>query len=815
MFRFSGFTADADKIINEAINYAIDFRNNWIGTEHLLYAMCNSSVSEPRVILLHSGMDHAGASDIKEQLLENEQENNGRYQRNPTALTPEDFTKQLKITLEMAIIKARQREKKQVTTLHILEAIADIDCGAHRIAEEIGVDWVDVNKALGKMNEESEDGQRSRRNTRNGGRGREEGRSDDRRRQRNRSERTEIEYSSAKNIIETCTRDLTKMAEEGLLDPVLCRDEEAKKVLHVLLRRKKNNACLVGDAGVGKTAVVERLAQMIIDREVPKSLYNAVILALDLPTMIAGSKYRGDFEEKITVFLTEMRRHPEVIIFIDEVHGLVGAGEAEGAIDAANIMKPYLARGDLKVIGATTLREYRRYIESDSALERRFQSVLVEQPSEKDSIMILDGLKSYYEEHHSIDISDGAIEAAVKLSARYVADRMLPDKAIDLLDQTASRLRYEKAEDSDSSNDEADDEQLDDETTTLKYEMTADDIAKQVSINTGIEVSVLARSEKDKLKNLESNLKNVIVGQDEAIDAVSRVVRLSKAGLNDPNKPIGSFMFLGPTGVGKTALCNALANELFNKPEALIRLDMSEYMDKHDYAKLLGSPPGYIGYDEEGQLTSKVRRNPYSIILLDEIEKAHPTVLNVLLQMLSDGRLTDAKGRTVSFKNTIIVMTSNIGNQKMALTPSRIPERRIPRREGEEVKPKNTKEGIIKELQRVMLPELINRIDYIVAFNNLNQGQLVEIARKEADKLIQRAAESNMELVIQDSAVKALVNMEECEVYGARPIQRNLTKEIADRVSCLVIEEDLTDCTVVCSYNKGFRVAKKQKSAAM
>ena len=570
------------------------------------------------------------------------------------------------------------------------------------------------------------------------------------------------------------SEDLTMKAEEGKLDPIIGRKEEIERVIQILSRRTKNNPCLIGEPGVGKTAVVEGLAEKIVSGDVPNILKNKRVVSLDISGMVAGAKYRGDFEERIKKALNEVKKAGDVILFIDEIHTIVGAGAAEGAIDAANILKPLLARGEIQLIGATTLNEYRKYIEKDAALERRFSPVTVNEPSEKDTIQILKGIRDKYEAHHNVKITDEAINAAVKLSIRYINDRYLPDKAIDLIDEAASRARLKTYTEPDSLKklqEQIDEKHKDkeefvrnqkfeeaakarDEERALKakYEkeeskwknkntkslvnITEENIAEVIANWTGIPVKKITENENQKLKNLEKSLHERVIGQNEAVEAVAKAIRRGRVGLKDPKRPIGSFLFLGPTGVGKTELSKALAEVLFGDENAMIRIDMSEYMEPHSVSKLIGSPPGYVGFDEGGQLTEKIRRKPYSVILFDEIEKAHPDVMNMLLQILEDGRLTDSQGRTVSFKNTVIIMTSNLGariiTDKKSLGFSNRQEETDTQKQYEETK-KEVMEAVKKELR----PEFINRIDEIIVFHKLSDeeiSQIIDIMLKEVHK---------------------------------------------------------------------------------
>ena len=608
--------------------------------------------------------------------------------------------------------------------------------------------------------------------------------------------------------------DLTKSAREGKLDPVIGRKTEIDRVTQILSRRTKNNPCLIGEPGVGKTAVVEGLAEKIVADDVPEMIKNKRVVTLDISGMVAGAKYRGDFEDRIKKCLNEVKKAGDVILFIDEIHTIVGAGSAEGAVDAANILKPLLARGEVQVVGATTLNEYRKYIEKDSALERRFSPVIVGEPTEEETIKILEGLQDKYEAHHNVKISKEAIKAAVDLSIRYINDRYLPDKAIDLMDEAASRVKMKtytmpdnlkEIEDKIASLDKEKEDAIrvqdfekaatlrdkeNEQKDTLEKEkkkwqnknskniltLTEEDIAEVIASWTGIPVNKITQDENEKLKHLEETLHKRVIGQNEAVEAVSKAIRRGRVGLKDPNRPIGSFLFLGPTGVGKTELSKALAESLFGNEESMIRIDMSEYMEPHSVAKLIGSPPGYVGYDEGGQLTEKIRRKPYSVILFDEIEKAHPDVMNMLLQILDDGRLTDAQGRTVNFKNTVIIMTSNVGARMITDKNVLGFSNNDKDKEGQEKEYENIKKDVMSELKKEFRPEFINRIDDIIVFHKLTDediGQIIEIMLKQVQK---RLKEQDYDVEI-DKTVKDLVAKKGIDTnYGARPLKRAIRK---------------------------------------
>ena len=619
--------------------------------------------------------------------------------------------------------------------------------------------------------------------------------------------------------------DLTKRAIEGKLDPVIGRKNEIERVIQILSRRMKNNPCLIGEPGVGKTAVVEGLAQKIVAGDVPESLKDKRVVTLDITSMVAGAKYRGDFEDRIKKCLNEVKKAKDVILFIDEIHTIVGAGSAEGAVDAANILKPLLARGEIQLIGATTLNEYRKYIEKDSALERRFSPVTVTEPSSEDTLKILEGIKDKYEAHHNVKITDEAMKAAVDLSVRYINDRFLPDKAIDLIDEAASKVRmraytvpdslkkleeeisaiskekeeavrsqdFEKAATLRDKEHEAKDKL---EKEKQKWEsknskevitLTEEDIAEVISSWTRIPVKKLTQDENEKLRNLEKSLHERVVGQNEAVEAVAKAIRRGRVGLKDPNRPIGSFLFLGPTGVGKTELSKALAESLFGNEDSMIRIDMSEYMEGHSVSKLIGSPPGYVGFEEGGQLTEKIRRNPYSVILFDEIEKAHPDVMNMLLQILDDGRLTDSNGRTVNFKNTVIIMTSNIGarliTDKKTLGFTSKEENKEDKKEYEDIK-----KDVLAELKKEFKPEFINRIDEIIVFHKLQKEEMRQIVDIMLKQVIKRMEVQNIKIKIDDKVKDKIIEEGTDANYGARPLKRTIQNLLEDKIAEAILD---------------------------
>lgn len=616
--------------------------------------------------------------------------------------------------------------------------------------------------------------------------------------------------------LDSLARDLTAIAKEGNIDPVIGRSKEIERVIQVLSRRTKNNPVLIGEPGVGKTAIAEGLAQQIVNNEVPEILRDKRVMTLDMGTVVAGTKYRGEFEDRLKKVMEEIRQAGNIILFIDELHTLIGAGGAEGAIDASNILKPALARGELQCIGATTLDEYRKYIEKDAALERRFQPIQVDEPTIEESVQILQGLRDRYEAHHRVTITDEAIESAVKLSDRYITDRFLPDKAIDLIDEAASKVRLrsytappnlkeleQKLEEVRKEKDAAVQSQEFEKAASLRdkeqrlreelektkdewkekqgqesSEVTTEDIANVVSSWTGVPVAKLQKDESERLLNMEDILHNRVIGQDEAVKAISKAIRRARAGLKDPKRPIGSFIFLGPTGVGKTELARALAEAMFGDEDAMIRIDMSEYMEKHSTSRLVGSPPGYVGYEEGGQLTEKVRRKPYSVVLLDEIEKAHPEVFNILLQVLEDGRLTDAKGRTVDFRNTILIMTSNVGAHELRRN------KYVGFNLGDEEHDyQDMKSKVMDELKKAFRPEFLNRIDEIIVFHSLEQKHLKQIVKLMAEQLKKRLKEQDIDFELTDQAIEKIAKEGTDLEYGARPLRRAIQKNVEDLLS--------------------------------
>ncbi|HHV51316.1 MAG TPA: ATP-dependent Clp protease ATP-binding subunit [Clostridiales bacterium] len=791
MYRFKGFTEKANTALNLAIEAAQDMGHTYVGTEHLVLGLLREGTGVAASVLSARGITAAKYQEAITQI-----GSSGVKSR----LSPEDFTPRAKKAMEVAMTEAAMMNHGYVGTEHILIAILkDETSVAVRILVAQGARpddlFADISQAIG-MSTPQNDVVRPGRSGRSGGR---------------------------TPTLDQFGRDLTQLAKEGKLDPVIGRTNEIERVIQILSRRTKNNPCLIGEPGVGKTAIAEGLAQKIAADEVPEMLHGKRVVTLDLSGMIAGTKYRGDFEERIKNAIDEVIKSKNVILFIDEVHTLIGAGAAEGAVDAANILKPILARGELQIIGATTLDEYRKHIEKDAALERRFQPVMVGEPTADEAIQILRGLRDKYEAHHKVKITDDALEAAVKLSVRYISDRYLPDKAIDLIDEAASRIRLRAFtlppdlknledeikrldEEKKSAVNEQDFERAarlrdqqraaEEKLKTLKEEwheknagitgqVTENEIAEIVSSWTGIPVVQLTEEEGQRLLRMEKILHERIVGQDEAVTAVSRAIRRGRVGLKDPKRPTGSFIFLGPTGVGKTELCKALAEALFGDENAMIRLDMSEYMEKHTVSRLVGSPPGYVGYDEGGQLTEKVRRKPYSVVLFDEIEKAHPDVFNVLLQILEDGILTDAQGRKVDFKNTIVIMTSNVG-ARMITEKHSLGFGDAGRSDDSDQK--RIRENVMSELKRTFRPEFLNRVDDIIVFNKLTKEDIQQIARRMLNQLDKRMADMDIRVKITDAAVERIGNEGFDPVYGARPLRRAIQSKIEDALAEKLLE---------------------------
>ena len=793
------FTKRAEKALEYAGDLAQGFGHNYIGTEHILYGLVKEGSGVASQVL---NMQKITAENVVEEIEVLIGKGDKSQNRGEIGFTPRS-----KRVIENAFLEARKLGSEFIGTEHLLIGIMrEGDSVAVRIMMDLNVNPQKLYNEIVKVINEDENAGVSDKQPKGKARG---------------------SYNQTPTLNQYGT-DLTKKATEGKLDPVIGRKDEIQRVIQILSRRTKNNPCLIGEPGVGKTAVAEGLAERIIAEDVPEMLKNKRVVSLDIASMVAGAKYRGDFEERIKKCLEEVKKAGDVILFIDEVHTIVGAGSAEGAVDAANILKPLLARGEVQVIGATTLNEYRKYIEKDSALERRFSPVTVGEPTNEETIEILKGIRDRYEAHHNVKITDEAIKAAVELSTRYINDRFLPDKAIDLVDEAASRVKMrtytqpdtlKKLEEEISAmNKEKDDaikvqdfekaaglrdkinvekeklqkekEKWESKNTKSITTLTEEDIAEVVASWTGVPVKKLTQTENEKLRNLEQTLHQRVIGQNEAVDAVAKAIRRGRVGLKDPNRPIGSFLFLGPTGVGKTELSKALAESIFGNEDAMIRIDMSEYMEGHSVSKLIGSPPGYVGFDEGGQLTEKIRRKPYSVILFDEIEKAHPDVMNMLLQILDDGRLTDAQGRTVNFKNTVIIMTSNIGarliTDKTTLGFSAGDKKEESQKEYETIK-----KDVMGELKKQFRPEFINRIDEIIVFHKLNEEDIKQIIDIMLNQVTKRMAEKSYKFEI-DNSVKELIAKKGVDTdYGARPLKRAIQNILEDKIAEEILDGNI------------------------
>ena len=806
------FTKRAEKAIEYANRIALEFGHNYIGTEHLLYGLLKEGSGVASKVLENQGIT---PEQIEEQIdaLVGKNEEIGEEEIL-------GFTPRTKRVIETAFIEAKKSGSDFIGTEHLLIGIMrEGDSVAVRILLNLNVNPQKLyNEIIKVLNDDESILNEDKKST---------------------NSKVGASYNQTQTLNQYGT-DLTKRAIEGKLDPVIGRKNEIERVIQILSRRMKNNPCLIGEPGVGKTAVVEGLAQKIVAGDVPESLKDKRVVTLDITSMVAGAKYRGDFEDRIKKCLNEVKKAKDVILFIDEIHTIVGAGSAEGAVDAANILKPLLARGEIQLIGATTLNEYRKYIEKDSALERRFSPVTVTEPSSEDTLKILEGIKDKYEAHHNVKITEEAMKAAVDLSVRYINDRFLPDKAIDLIDEAASKVRmraytvpdslkkleeeisavskekeeavrsqdFEKAATLRDKEHEAKDKL---EKEKQKWEsknskevitLTEEDIAEVISSWTRIPVKKLTQDENEKLKNLEKSLHERVVGQNEAVEAVAKAIRRGRVGLKDPNRPIGSFLFLGPTGVGKTELSKALAESLFGNEDSMIRIDMSEYMEGHSVSKLIGSPPGYVGFEEGGQLTEKIRRNPYSVILFDEIEKAHPDVMNMLLQILDDGRLTDSNGRTVNFKNTVIIMTSNIGarliTDKKTLGFTSKEENKEDKKEYEDIK-----KDVLAELKKEFKPEFINRIDEIIVFHKLQKEEMRQIVDIMLKQVIKRMEVQNIKIKINDKVKDKIIEEGTDANYGARPLKRTIQNLLEDKIAEAILDGKISkDKEVKIGLNK-------------
>jgi len=785
---YGRFTEKAEKAISLAQESAARLGHSYVGTEHLLLGLLKEGTGVAARVLQSQGV-------TEEKIISQIDELIGRGDYNGKG--PVDFTPRTKRVLELSLNEARRLGHNYIGTEHLLLGIMrEGESVAVRILIDLGVDPHKLFNDIVRMLSEDAPG--------SGG-----------------EPRNSSGYSSTPTLNQF-GRDLTELAREGKFDPIIGRDKEIERVIQILSRRTKNNPCLIGEPGVGKTAIVEGLAQKIVEGNIPELLKDKRVFTLDLSSMVAGAKYRGEFEERLKKAMDEVRKAGNVILFIDEMHTIIGAGAAEGAIDASNILKPALARGEIQVIGATTLKEYRKHVEKDAALERRFQPITVGEPTQEETIEILKGIRDKYEAHHRVKITDGALEAAVKLSGRYITDRYLPDKAIDLIDEAASKVRLKAfTAPSDLKKLEEQIEKLSkekenairlqefekaaairDQEQKLKAEyekmkddwyqknqtrtdtVTEDEIADIVSNWTGIPVRRLAEEESERLMKMEDVLHQRVIGQDEAVKAVAKAIRRGRVGLKDPRRPIGSFIFLGPTGVGKTELSKALAEALFGNENALIRIDMSEYMEKFNVSRLIGSPPGYVGYDEGGQLTEKVRRQPYSVLLFDEIEKAHPDIFNILLQILEDGRLTDSQGRTVDFRNTVIIMTSNIGG-RMITEPKRVG---FVVNEDAARNYEDMKNNVMGELKKAFRPEFLNRVDDIIVFHPLDQEHIKKIVGVMLKSLQKRLEQNGITLQVSDEAIAHLAQKGFDPVFGARPLRRAIQTMVEDKLAEQMLE---------------------------
>lgn len=814
------FTENAKEAINLATDVAFRLMHNYIGTEHLLIGLIKADGVASKV-LETNGVEEEKVLELVNQLI---------APNTPVKITgSNNFTSRARGILEQSDKEAKRMNAEQIGTEHILIALMkETDCIAVRLLNTLGINiqklYVDTLAAAGvDMNAAKSEFSA----TKGKGKGK-----------------------SSTPTLDQYSRNLTDYAKEGKLDPVIGREDEINRVIQILSRRTKNNPCLVGEPGVGKTAIAEGLALKIVEGDVPDTIKDKRVVTLDLSGMVAGSKYRGEFEERIKKVISEVIYDGNVLLFLDELHTIIGAGGAEGAIDASNILKPSLARGELQLIGATTREEYRKYIEKDAALERRFQPVVVEEPSEDETIKILMGLRASYESHHNVVITDEAVIAAVKLSKRYLNDRYLPDKAIDLMDEAASKVRlstyvvspkmkqleekiaeleaekedaikaeaFEKASEIKKKQDKARDtlnrQKIEHEKAREenKLMVTEGEIAEVISGWTKIPVKKLEEEESERLMKLEGILHERVVGQSEAVLAVAKAIRRGRVGLKDPNRPIGSFLFLGPTGVGKTELSKALAEAMFGSENSMIRVDMSEYMEKHSVSKMIGSPPGYVGYDEGGQLSEKVRRNPYSVILFDEIEKAHPDVFNILLQVLDDGHITDAQGRKVSFKNTIIIMTSNAGAQSI-ISPKKLGFTSVV---DEKADYNRMKEGVMEEVKRIFKPEFINRIDEIIVFHSLTRDDIKNIVRIMLATIEKRCEQQmDLKLTIEESVIDFISEKGFDEKYGARPIRRAIQSYIEDKLAEEILEGKISSgdfVTVNYKENQIVMTGKKKRT---
>ena len=765
------FTNRAKKVIEIANDISIELGHNYIGTEHILYGLVKEGEGIASKVLQNKGVTSEKVlKEIKEML------GHGKEIKESLGFTPRS-----KRVLENAFLEAKRIGYNYIGTEHLLLALMkEGDCIAIKIILELNVEIPQIYNEVAKViNEEEIDNEINK----------------DISKSKSKSQQT--------TTLNQFGEDITEKAEEGKFDNIIGREKEVERMIEILSRRTKNNPCLIGEPGVGKTAIVEGLAEKIAIGDVPQNLKEKRIISIDISGMVAGTKYRGDFEERIKKALGEVRKAGDIILFIDEIHTIVGAGAAEGAIDAANILKPLLARGEIQLIGATTVEEYRKYIEKDSALERRFSPIQVDEPTEAETIEILKGIRDKYEAHHNVKITDDAVKSAVTLSKRYITDRFLPDKAIDLIDEASSKIRIKKYIEPDEIKKLQEElEKIEKDKEDAIYNQEFENAAKLRDKEREVKIKLSQSSsewekykirdivevkedDNEKIKNLEKNLHKRVIGQNEAVEAVAKAIRRGRIGLKDPKRPIGSFLFLGPTGVGKTELCKALAENLFDNEDNMIRLDMSEYMEPHSVSKIIGAPPGYVGFDDGGQLTEKVKRKPYSLILFDEVEKAHPDVMNLLLQILEDGRLTDTQGREVDFKNAIIIMTSNIGARYIT------DRKNLGFGSGEKREYDESKNEIIKELKKEFRPELINRIDEIIVFHKLENREIIDIAKIMLKQIEKRLEEKKYLVKIDDSVAEIIANSEIDKNYGARPLRRKIQELVEDRLSEEILQENI------------------------
>ncbi len=805
------FTKSANIVLELASNVAIKLGHNYVGTEHLLYGLAEEKTGVAGRVLEKQDI-------TSEKILEDIEALIGKNEDGIDKTL--GFTPRSKKVFENAFKESKKIDSNYIGTEHLLIGIIrETDSIAARIISDLGIDIQTMyNEIMQLLDEQDFSNDKNISNLENIGRG---------------------SYSHT-YVLNQYSVDLTIEAKNGKLDNIVGRNREIERVIQILTRRTKNNPCLIGEPGVGKTSIAEGLAEKIVSDDVPEMLKNKRIVSLDISSMVAGAKYRGDFEDRIKKSLNEVKKAKDVILFIDEIHTIVGAGAAEGAIDAANILKPLLSRGEIQVIGATTINEYRKYIEKDAALERRFSSVMVEEPNTKDTILILKGIRDKYELHHNVRITDEALEEAVLLSSRYINDRFLPDKAIDIIDEAASMTRMKKytlperikdleeeiaftkkakedainiqnfeeaamlrdKEEKQRIKIDEEKEKWNEKNIKAVTDITKEDIASIVSTWTSIPIQRITQDENEKLRNLEESLHRKVVGQNEAIEAVAKAIRRGRVGLKDPNRPIGSFLFLGPTGVGKTETAKALSIELFGNESSMIRLDMSEFMEGHSVAKLIGAPPGYVGFDEGGQLTERVRRKPYAVILFDEIEKAHPDVMNILLQVLEDGRLTDSTGRTVDFKNTVIILTSNIGasliNKKKTLGfTEKVKEEQ--QREYEDIK-----KEVMAEVKRSLKPEFINRIDEIIVFHKLNDKEIEKIIELLLVQVEKRLSDNGYDINIDRKVIEEIKKQGYDKNYGARPLRKSIQTLVEDKIA-----EEILAGTLIIGKKQSYEFSNK------